>query len=661
MYRLLVIPFLAILLISCQQPSGSYSLSSPDAKIEVLVGIQEGIPQYSVIVDGDMLIEPSKLGFDLRGGPTLDEALSLNLVDTASNFEIWEQVLGENKQILDHHHSVTFRVSSGDLEYYTLEFKAFNDGIAFRYLFPAWQGVDSLLIEAENTEFNFAGDYLAWWHPNDWDTYEQLYRNTPISESTGANTPVTLRTDGGTHIAIHEANLSDFAGMTVVPVEPGSPHRKAELVPWPDGLRVRSVLPHRSPWRLIQIGRSAADLANSDISLNLNEPNRIEDTSWIKPMKYMGIWWPIHIGKYTFDQGPDHGATTENALHYIDFAAENGFGGLLIEGWNPGWENWGDQDAFRFSEAYDDYDIKRVTDYAAEKGIEIIGHHETGGDAASYDRRVEEGFKFLKAHGIDNVKTGYAGDIYPRGQYHHGQWMVRHYRRIVELAAEYQINLNVHEPIKPTGIRRTWPHMFTREGARGGEYEAWSSGNPPGHTPTLAFTRMLAGPMDYTPGVFHLSLEGFRDTNRVKTTLAHQLALEIVLYSPLQMACDLPEHYDGHPAFKFIKDLKVDWDESDVLAGEVGEYIVTSRRAGDEWFVGAITNQEPRVVETSLAFLEEGKSYQAEIYRDGEDAHWESNPTAYVIESKEVDASTTLALPMAPGGGIAIRIVELEG
>jgi len=652
-----MLALLAIAMIGCQPPTDSFMIQSPDGSIKAMVGSTAGELYYSVSIDDEIVLEPSSLGFRLKDGPGLTGPYTLELVDTSSNYETWEQVVGEDRKMLDHHNAARFLVSSGGREYYSLEFKAFDDGVAFRYIFPAWEGVDSLFIEEEGTEFNFAGDYLSWWIPNEWDSYERVYRNTPISESPGANTPVTLKTDSGIHIAIHEANLTDFAGMTVVPASEGAVKRKAELVPWPDGLKVRSALPHQSPWRTIQLGRSAADLANSHLTVNLNEPSRIEDTSWIRSMKYMGIWWAIHIDKYTFHQGPEHGATTENALRYIDFASANGFGGLLIEGWNIGWENWGDQDAYRFDEAYDDFDIKKITDYAAEKGIEIIGHHETGGDAASYDRRVENGFKYYKSFGIDNIKTGYAGGIYPRGFSHHGQWMVQHYRRIVELAAEYEICLNVHEPIKPTGIRRTWPNMFTREGARGGEYEAWSEGNPPGHTATLPFTRMLAGPMDYTPGVFHVSLEGFRPDNRVHTTLAHQLALMVVIYSPLQMACDLPDHYDGHPAFQFIRDVKVDWDESDVLAGEVGDYIVTARRADNEWFLGAVTDENARELTIPLVFLDAGKTYTVQVYRDADDASWEDNPTAYTIEEFTLGSTDHLSIKMASGGGFAARLV----
>lgn len=659
MIRLFLLPVMVFVLLGCQAIENTCEINSPDGSISVQLTVTDGAPHYRVSIDGEEIIKPSKLGFELASAPELDGELLLEELQRTEEQQDWEQVLGEDKQIRDHHVFARYRVLVGDTEFYALEFKVFNDGVGFRYLFPDWDDVDSLLIEEELTEFNFADDYESWWIPADWDSYEEVYRNTPISESPGANTPVTMRTRSGVHISIHEANLTDYAGMTLKPDGKGATDWHSELVPWPGGLKVRGDLPHRSPWRTIQLGRSAPDLANSHLILNLNEPSRLEDVSWIRPMKYMGIWWAIHIDKYSFEQGPDHGATTENALRYIDFAAENGFHGLLIEGWNIGWENWGEPDAYRFTEPCDDFDIEKITTYAAERGVEIIGHHETGGDAGNYDRRVEDGFKFYKRHGINVVKTGYAGDIYPRGFFHHGQWMVRHYRRIVELAADYRILLNVHEPIKPTGIRRTWPHMFTREGARGGEYEAWSSGNPPGHTSVLPFTRMLAGPMDYTPGIFHVSLDGFKEENRVHTTLAHQLALAVVLYSPLQMAADLPEHYEGHEAFQFYRDLKVNWDESEVLDGVVGDYVVTVRRADEEWFLAAITDEQARELITPLDFLDGDTTYRVEVYRDSDDASWEDNPTAYTIEEFRLTSEDILEIKMATCGGYAARFVPL--
>jgi len=660
MIRLSLIITTALVLFSCDTAKKSHEMNSPDGTIHTLLEMQGSLPSYTVSIDGEQILRPSNLGFLLEVSPGYSEALNIKQVESTTHKQNWEQVLGEDKQILDHHNYYKFEVSSGSNTFYNLEFKVFNDGVAFRYQFPAWAGVDSLLLKEELTEFNFTADFLSWWIPNEWDSYERIYRTTPISKSPGVNTPVTLRTESGIHLSIHEANLTDYSGMTLVPDDSGSIDWHSALVPWPDGIMVRSSLPHQSPWRTIQLGRSAAELANSHLILNLNEPNRIADVSWIKPMKYMGIWWGMHIKTESWEQGPIHGATTENALRYIDYASSNGFDGLLIEGWNLGWENWGKQDAYSFTETYDDFDIQKVTAYAADHGMEIIGHHETGGDAESYDRRVEAAFQFYKSLGINSVKTGYAGAIFPRGQHHHGQWMVRHYRRIVELAAKYKITLDAHEPIKATGIRRTWPNMMTREGARGNEYEAWSEGNPPEHTTILPFTRMLGGPMDYTPGVFYVTLEGIKENNRIHTTLAKQLALMVILNSPLQMVADLPEHIKNHPALQFARDLNIDWDESEMLAGEVGDYAVTARRVGDMWFLAAISDEERRMLDVKLSFLKEDVQYRAEIYRDGDKASWDRNPHDYFIEEKIVTSTTQLALPLAAGGGIAIRLVPVE-
>jgi len=660
MIRVSTLIIIAFLISSCERTAEQFELKSPDGTIAVQLEMKDNSPHYSIRIDGEEVIKSSALGFDLISIPKLSAPLTILQQSTSENKSTWSQVLGEDKEITDNHYFARFQVLSGSLEFYSLEFKVFDDGVGFRYVFPDWAGIDSLLIQDELTEFNFAQDYLSWWIPNDWDSYERIYQTTPLSKSPGVNTPFTLRTESGIHISIHEANLTEYSGMTLVPDTVGSTNWHAALVPWPDGLKVRSSLPHKSPWRTIQLGRTATVLGNSHLILNLNEPSQIADVSWIKPMKYMGIWWGMHIKTESWEQGPIHGATTQNAKRYIDYASANGFQGLLIEGWNLGWENWGKQDAYSFTETYDDFDIEQVTQYAASNGMEIIGHHETGGDAESYDRRVEAAFQFYKKHGINGIKTGYAGDIFPRGQYHHGQWMVRHYRRIVELAAEYEITLDVHEPIKATGIRRTWPNMMTREGARGNEYEAWSEGNPPEHTTILPFTRMLGGPMDYTPGVFYITLEGIKENNRVHTTLAKQLALMVILNSPLQMVADLPEHIKDHPALQFARDLNIDWDESEMLDAQVGDYVVTARRSGKEWFLAAISDEERRELEVDLAFLQDDIPYRAEIYRDGDNASWDRNPHDYFIEEREVNAEMTIKLPLAAGGGIAIRMVPQQ-
>lgn len=643
---------------SCTAQDHVFPMNSPDGSIQVELKISTNQPTYTLSIDGHPIIRPSDLGFQLRSEPDRQEVIRMERIRQDTVRSTWEQVVGANKKILDHHHSYQYVIWSGDLEYFGLEFKVFDDGVGFRYAFPQWPGQDSLLLENEMTEFNFAEDFTAWWIPNNWDSYEQLYQTTPISQVSGVNTPVTLRTSEGIHLSVHEANLTEYSGMTLVADAQGSLDWHAELVPWPDGLKVRSSLPHVSPWRTLQLARSAAELANSNLILNLNEPSKLHDVSWIRPMKYMGIWWGMHIKTESWVQGPIHGATTENAMRYIDYASDHGFQGLLIEGWNLGWENWGAKNAYSFTIPYDDFDIERVTAYAAEHDMEIIGHHETGGDAESYDLLVDEAFQYYKKLGINSIKTGYAGSIYPRGQHHHGQWMVRHYRRVLELAAHYQITLDVHEPIKPTGLRRTYPNMLTREGARGNEYEAWSEGNPPEHTVILPFTRLLAGPMDYTPGIFNLTLDGIQENHRVHSTLGKQLALLVILNSPLQMVADLPEHINDHPAMQYVRDLDIDWDESMVLAGEVGQYVATARRTGDEWFLSAITGEAAHELMLPMSRLIETEMV-AQCYIDRESTHWDHNPYPLWIGSYRVTPGDTLQARLAAGGGMAMRLIPM--
>jgi hypothetical protein len=416
----------------------------------------------------------------------------------------------------------------------------------------------------------------------------------------------------------------------------------------------------------VQVSPDAAGLIESKLILNLNEPNQLGDLEWFKPTKYVGIWWEMHLGKSSWDlAGGKHGATTENAKRYIDFAAENNIGAVLVEGWNTGWEHWiGFEDregVFDFVTPYEDYDLEAVVRYAKDKGVEIIMHHETSAAPRTYEQQMDTAYALMQNLGIHSVKTGYVGKIIPSGEYHHGQWMVNHYRKVLETAAEYQVAVNAHEPIKATGIRRTFPNAISREGLRGQEFNAWSveGGNPPDHLPTVAFTRMLAGPIDFTPGIFNLKLAPYKEDNQVNTTLAHQLALYVVIYSPVQMAADLPEYYEDHPAFQFIREVGVDWEQSKVLNGEVGDYVTIARqeRGGDRWFLGSITDEQSRELEASLDFLPAGSNYVATIYQDGEGAHWDENPSAFLIERFLVDQSTILQLNLAPGGGTAVTLV----
>ncbi|MFH1501489.1 MAG: glycoside hydrolase family 97 protein [Candidatus Eisenbacteria bacterium] len=634
------------------------SVRSPDGRVSVTVSVVDGRPLYQVRRDGDEIIRASRLGFRFQNAPSMVDGFEVSEFSERSFDETWKPVWGKASTVLNMYNemSVTLRETGGSARVLELVFRAYDDGVAFRYRIPEQPGFEEIEISDEATEFRFAGDHTTWWIRADYESYEHLWHETPLSELGSANTPVTMRAASGLHISIHEANLTDYAGMTLAWVDGDPLALRCELVPWPDGVKVRGRAPLVTPWRTIQLGDTPGDLVVSHLIQNLNEPCVIEDTSWIRPMKYVGIWWSLHIGKETWHEGPTHGATTENAKRYIDFASRHGIPGLLIEGWNTGWDKWGGFGAFDFVTSYGDFDLAEVVRYGREKGVSIIGHHETGGDVPGYEEKLEEAFAMYERVGVPAVKTGYAGGIYPRGQHHHGQWMVRHYRRVVEEAARRHIMLDVHEPIKPTGVSRTYPNMMTREGVRGMEYNAWSVGNPPEHTTILPFTRMLAGPLDYTPGIFDVLFEEHKPDNRVHTTLVKQLALYVVLESPLQMAADLPENYEGHPAFEFIERVPVTWDETIVPDAAIGDYAVFARRSGTSWFVGAVTDEEARVLRLPLSFLSPGVDYAVRIFADGPDADWESNPLSYEIGSALLDQGTWLVLPLAAGGGFAAEI-----
>ena len=653
--------FSVIILSSCQlvDQTSEIKVSSPDGRIVVELALDQGFPFYSVDVDGEALIQSSGLGFEFRGQTALVGPFKVSHIEKKELQESWEPVWGQEDSIHSHSHmaSITLVETQGDKRRWSLHFRVFNDGVAFRYEIPEQPGQDSLFITKELTEFSFANDGPAWWIPGShaFDTYEKLHIKSLLSEVDSANTPLTFVTENGLHVSLHEANLTNYAGMTLKRSAEETLLFKSELVPWPDGDKVKTVVPMLSPWRTITIGHSGADLLRSRMILNLNEPNKLTDVSWIKPMKYIGIWWGMHINKYTWVQGPKHGATTANTKAYIDFAAENNIQGVLVEGWNQGWERWGQADALQLTQPYDDFDVIYLTQYARDKGITFIGHHETTANVTSYERQLDTAYAFYSNLGISAIKTGYVGPIKPEGQYHYGQWMVEHFRKVVELAASYQITLDVHEPIKATGIARTWPNMMTREGARGLEYNAWSEGNPPDHTTILPFTRLLAGPMDYTPGIFDITFDRYKPDNRVQTTLTKQLALMVVLYSPLQMAADLPENYEDHPAFQFVRDLVTDWDETRILQAEIGEEVAIARRQDNSWFIGAITNQRSRNLDIPLADLIQADMI-AECYVDGPGAHWESNPTSIHIGSYLATPADTLKASLAAGGGLAIHL-----
>lgn len=649
--------------------SSPAELTSPDGRNKVTFSLKSGgKPCYEITRDQTPFIIQSQLGFKGTDDLNLSDGFAVSNVTFASKDEKWTQPWGENKQMREHYNEMAVTLANGQTQL-TVRFRAFDDGIGFRYEYST-AAADSIFVMDELTEFNFAADGTSWSIPANADTYELLYAEKPLSAITDANTPMTFKTEGGIYGSIHEAALYDFPEMTLR--HTAGPHFKASLTPWPDGVMARKSNSFSSSWRTVQIGDKAVDLINSGLILNLNPPCALESTDWIEPMKYVGVWWGMHTGIESWVMGDRHGATTENAKKYIDFAYRNGIRGVLFEGWNDGWQNWGGSQVFDYVKPFDDFNIREIVDYARERGVTVIGHHETGANMPFYESKMEEAYSWYHDLGINNVKTGYAGGV-PGGHSHHGQFGVRHYQKVVELAASKHMTINAHEPIKDTGIRRTWPNMMSREGARGMEWNAWSEGNPPSHHVTLPFTRLLGGPMDYTPGVFDILLEntkthpdfkawnGNPDTpSRVNTTLAKQIANWVILYSPVQMASDLIEHYEGHPAFQFFRDFDADCDWSRAIDGEPGQFIVMVRRADDTFFLGAATDENARTISVSLDFLEPHRVYKATIYADAEDADWESNPTAYRISEKIVSASDTLDVKMAKGGGQAITFKKIR-
>jgi alpha-glucosidase len=646
---------------------------SPDGSIKVTFALESYAPTYRVQRFGADVIVPSQLGFVFKEGGML--AGNLRIVSsTRSSFdETWTQPWGEKKDIRNYYDElrVDLEERAARPRRMTIVLRVFDDGLGFRYELPAQENLGAFEIMDELTEFVLAADYTAWWIPAyQPNRYEYLYKQTPVSSIRIVHTPLTMETADGLFLSIHEAALTDYASMTLA--NRGDNTLKADLVPWSDGVRVRGSTPFHSPWRTIQIGDEPGDLITSYLILNLNEPNKLGDVSWVEPGTYIGIWWAMHLGIATWGSGPKHGATTANVERYMDFAARHGFDRVLVEGWNVGWDgNWTETEGgFQFTRPYPDFDIAAITTYGAARGVRLIGHHETGADVINYERQMEDAFDFYNRYGINTVKTGYVGwgqnikRIDENGtvqrEWHHGQYMVRHYRKVVESAARHRIMLDVHEPIKDTGIRRTYPNMMTREGARGQEYNAWSDdgGNPPEHETILPFTRLLAGPMDFTPGIFDLFFSEARPNNRVNTTLAKQLALYVVIYSPLQMAADLPANYEANlPAFRFIEEVPADWEDTKVLHGRIGDYVTIVRkdRRSDDWYLGSVTDELGRKLEAPLSFLSPGKKYVAEIYRDGRDADWRANPLAIEIAHAIVDNATVLDIRLAPGGGQAIR------
>ena len=645
-----------LLLSSCSRPRDC-QVSSPDGSLVVSFALSDsGVPHYAVSKGGEKCIEASVLGFRTAQAD-LSSGFVLTGVDNGSKDEVWETTWGEERYVRDHHNSLTahLRHTSGIL--LDIEFRAFADGFAFRYAFPK-QCVDSLVITDELTEYNFAAGADVWSIPWRTEYYEALWQRAPLNATDTACSPVTMELQGGGYVFLHEAALVDYPAQNFVFSDNSV---STYLTPLQNGVKANVATPFATPWRFMTIADDLRGLCASRIMLNLNEPCQIDDTSWIKPMKFIGIWWGMHLGSMTWHQGPKHGATTRNMIDYLDFAAQNGIDAVLAEGWNLGWEDW---KHFDFTTPYSDWDMEAIARYADSVGVKIVGHNETGGNAADYETMLDSIYSYHRQHGIGVIKTGYVSPIITTvdgPQYNRSQAGVRHYRKVIDTAAKYHICIDNHEPVMPTGLQRTMPNLMTQEGVRGQEWNAWGKdgGSPCSHVCTLPFTRVLAGPVDYTPGVFNFSNPENPGT-RVHSTLAGQLALFVVMYSPLQMACDLPENYLLHPQeFEFVQAVPCDWERSVLVDGSIGEYVCLARqrRDADDWYVGMIT-ADAMTAKVPMSFLTDDADYMAKVYCDAEDADWQTNPYATRIYEKEVTSADTLVLPLAAGGGCAIEIIR---
>lgn len=651
-----------IFLLSSCSSDEKVRLDSPKGHSSIVFILKDGMPYYQVLRGNRVVVDTSALGFELKDALPLSANFKMDQATMSGSHDRWEPAWGQRSRIRDYHNRllITLSEQTDPNRILQIEFKAFEDGVGFRYLIPEQEDLASLEILNEETEFLFREDMSAWWIPGDYDNHEFLYRNTLLSQVDSANTPFTIESSDSLCLSIHEASLVDYPEMRLTRDGNNPLLLLCDLVPWPDGVKAKVVVPFKTPWRTIQLADSPGGLIESSLILNLNEPGKVEDISWIRPMKYIGIWWALHLGKYTWMGGPKHGATTKNTKAYIDFATENGVPGVLVEGWNKGWENWVDGVEFNMMDPYADYNLEEVAEYAKGKGIYLIAHNETAANAEYYEKQIDSAFALYERLGIHAIKTGYVGRIRPLGQYHHGQWMVNHQARVIEKAAQHQIMVDAHETVKATGLERTWPNFMTREWARGNEYEAWSEGNPPDHTCILPFTRVLAGPLDYTPAIFDVFFNEYKPNNRVHTTLSKQLALMVVIYSPMQMAADLIENYQDHPAFQFIRDVPVDWDNIKVLNGKIGDYVTIARKKKDSWYIGSITDENKREFTFHLDFLDEKLNYEAIIYADGPEADWKSNPLAYTIEKKLVKKDDEFVIKLAAGGGQAVVIKPID-
>ena len=682
----------------------SQNIQSPSQKIAVEFKLTtSGQPSYSVKYNNKPVISESTLGIKLKDKPSLDANFEIENTKTATFNESWKPVLGEQAIIVNHYNELTVSlIQKGTQIKMNLIFRVFDEGVAFRYDFPKQAALNYFIISDEVSQFNLTDNHKVFWIPGDFDSQEYVYNETKFSEIdnsklnlnngigvksiSGKNvvqSPLMMKSPSGMYLNIFEAAVVNYPVMHL-DAEVINNKLTSHLVPNAIGDKGYLQVPCASPWRTIMISDDARDIVGSKMILNLNEPCKIDDTSYIKPMKYVGIWWEMHVGKSTWDYAGSqnaqnaadgqlkpsgkHGATTENTKRYIDFAAKNGFDGVLVEGWNVGWEDWfgnWKEEVFDFVTPYPDFDLDVVTAYAKSKNVKMIMHHETSASVANYERHLDRAFDLMKKYDYPAVKSGYVGKIIPRGEFHDGQTMVNHFNFVARRAADYKLMINSHESSRPTGYSRTYPNYIAAEAARGNEFNAWSTGNPPMHETILPYTRLLGGPMDYTPGIFEIKMSHYdkTKTEQVHTTLAKQLALYVTMYSPLQMAADLPENYEKYSdAFQFIKDVAVDWQDSKYLEAEPGDYLTVARKTkGKEtWFLGAITDENARKSEIKLDFLTKGKKYKAIVYEDAKDADWKNNPKAYKITTLEVTSKSKINLNLAPGGGTAISFEPLN-
>lgn len=680
------------------------SITSPDGNLYLDFTVNaQGEPVYQLFYKGKAVVKPSKLGLELKDDPGLMDNFTLSATETSTFDELWKPVWGEVAQVRNHYHELTVTLEQkAQNRNMIIRFRLYNDGLGFRYEFPLQRNLNYFIVKEEHTQFAMTGDHIAFWIPGDYDTQEYDYTQSKLSEirglmknavtvnasqfvfsPTGVQTSLQMKTAEGLYINLHEAALVDYSCMHLN-LDDKNLIFESWLTPDVLGNKAYMQAPSKTPWRTIIVSDDARDILASKLTLNLNEPCAYDDVSWIKPVKYIGVWWEMITGMKSWSYTDEllamrfgendytkikpngrHAANNENVKRYIDFAAEHGIDQVLVEGWNEGWESWGGSSrdfVFDFVTPYPDFDVKMLNAYAQSKRVRLMMHHETSASVRNYERHLDKAYQFMVDHGYNSVKSGYVGDIIPRGEHHYGQWMNNHYLYAVKKAAEYKICVNAHEAVRPTGLCRTYPNLLGNESARGTEFEPYD-GNKPFHTTLLPFTRLIGGPMDYTPGIFDICLTFLNRENhgQIHTTLAKQLALYVTLYSPLQMAADLPESYERHlDAFQFIKDVAVDWDDSKYLEAEPGDYITVARKAKGtgNWFVGGITDENARVSTFTLDFLEPGKEYVATLYADAKDADYEKNPTAYQIKKGIVTGKTKMSVKLARSGGFGLSLIE---